>query len=109
MIIIDTVDFIIHVYCKWHPIETLVTNAAPKATRMIWFSHSLKNLQIRDLRTRMMIVMPTNAELKMKRTNCFHYKMTTERAAFRSLLKSAIEIILFTVHLAIDIIKCFAS
>ena len=42
MEIIDTVYLIIKVYCEGYTIQTLITDTAPKASRMKGFTHGLK-------------------------------------------------------------------
>lgn len=45
VIIIDTIDFIIHINGKWNSIQTLIADTAAKATGMIRFAHCLENLK----------------------------------------------------------------
>lgn len=41
MIIINTVNFIVNIHCKWNSVKTFVAHAASEATRMIRFAHCL--------------------------------------------------------------------
>lgn len=45
MIVVDTVDFIIHVHREWNTVEAFVANAATETSGMVRFAHCLKNLR----------------------------------------------------------------
>lgn len=45
MVVINTINLIIYIYCKWNTIETFITNAAAETAGMIRFTHRLKYLK----------------------------------------------------------------
>lgn len=64
VVIVDTVDFVVHVHGERYPVEAFVANAAPETARMVGFAHRLQNH--------------------------FHDKMPADCTLFRRLLKAGV-------------------
>lgn len=46
VIVVDAIDLVVHINCEWNAVEALVADTTAEASRMIRFSHRLKNLKL---------------------------------------------------------------
>lgn len=89
MIIIDTVNFIAHIDCKWNTVQALITNTTSETAGMIRFAHSLQNLCGKN--AIMNIYLRYGAKYSSEKfTYHFHNQMSAYGALFSCLLEARV-------------------